>query len=271
MLQSPELRIDDETTLREYLLGRLPSEGAEALESELLDDEDLFEKVRIVETELYDDFAAGRLSATDQRAFLSRYSGRAARSRFVFATTLHGRTAAMRIATFRPRAARIVLAAAAIAVVAIGLAYLRMRTETPVTNVRQIARDVEPVERPTAVVASPVPAIAFTVTLGASRAAGENTPLSIPADAATVELDVRLHAEDVYDSYAVDVRDKTGRSVWQQSDVRATTAADTRTIKALIPAARLPAGTYEIAVSGRTGSAPAEELGFKSLEVRREQ
>ena len=67
-LQSPELKFDDETTLREYLLGRLSGERAEPLEAELLENEDLYEKVRIIETELYDDFSAGRLSATDRDA-----------------------------------------------------------------------------------------------------------------------------------------------------------------------------------------------------------
>lgn len=268
MLQSPELKFDDETTLREYLLGRLSGERAESLEAELLENEDLYEKVRIIETELYDDFSAGRLSATDQQAFLARYSGHAARSRFVFANTLHGRAAATRIATFRPRAARIVLAAAAIAVVAIGLAYVAMRRETPVTVPSQMARRVEP---PTVAVPAPARAIAFTITLGSTRAPGDANALSIPAGVATVELDVRLHAEDVYDSYAIDVRDVTGKSVWQQSGLRATAATDARTIEALVPAERLVAGSYEVAVSGTTGSAPSEDLGFQSLEVRREQ
>lgn len=268
MLQSPELKFDDESTLREYLLGRLPTESAESLESEMLENEDLFEKVRIIETELYDDFAGGRLSDTDQRAFLSRYSGHAARSRFVFATTLQGRTAATRIATFRPRASRIVLAAAAIAVVAIGLTFVSLRTEQPATTIPQTARTVEP---PAIAIPSPARTIAFTITLGTSRAPEKSNTLSIPADAAAVELDVRLHPEDVYDSYAVDVRDVTGKSVWQRSDLRATVAPDARNIEALVPADRLPAGTYEIAVSGTTGTATAEDLGFQSLEVRREQ
>lgn len=266
MLQSPELKFDDETTLREYLLGRLSGESAEPLEAELLENEDLYEKVRIIETELYDDFSAGRLSATDQQAFLARYSSHAARSRFVFAKTLHGRAAATRIATFRPRAARIVLAAAAIAVVAIGLAYVAMRRETPVTVPSQMTRRVEP---PTVTV--PARAIAFTITLGSTRAPGDADALSIPAGVTTVDLDVRLHAEDVYDSYAIDVRDVTGKSVWQQSGLRATATTDARTIEALVPAERLVAGSYEVAVSGTTGSAPAEDLGFQSLEVRREQ
>lgn len=267
MLQSPELRIDDEATLREYLLGRLGGEAAESLESELLEDEDLFEKMRIIETELYDDFAAGRLSSTDEQAFLPRSRGQAARSRFVFATTLHGRAAATRIATFRPRAARLVLAAAAIAVVAIGLAFVSLR-KTPVTVPPQTARTTEPA---TAAIPSPARAIALTITLGSSRSGAEKNILSIPDGTTNVELGVRLHAEDVYDTYEVDVRNVKGESIWQQSGLRAAAAADTRTIVAVVPADRMGAGTYEIAVSGTTGTAPAEDLGFQSLEVRREQ
>lgn len=268
MLQRPELRTDDETTLREYLLGRLPGEAAESLESELLENEDLFEKVRIIETELYDDFAAGRLSSTDQQAFLARSRSHAARSRFVFATTLQGRAAATRIATFRPRAARLVLAAAAIAVVAIGLAFVSMRTKVPVTAPPQTAGTTEPA--PVAI-HSPARAVAFTITLGSSRSGAEKNILSIPAGVTDVELVARLHAADVYDSYEVDVRNVTGESVWQQSNLHATATADARTLVALVPADRLRAGTYEIAVSGTTGTAPAEDLGFQSLEVRREQ
>lgn len=268
MLQSPELRIDDETTLREYLLGRLTGEAAESLESELLENEDLFEKMRIIETELYDDLAAGRLSSPDHQAFLARSRGPAARSRFVFATTLQGRAAATRIATFRPRASRLVLAAAAIAIVAIGLAFVSTRTKTPVTVAPKMARTTEPAA---VVTPSPARAIAFTITLGSSRSGAEKNVLSIPAGVTNVELGVRLHAQDVYDTYEVDVRNVTGQSVWKQSDLRATAAAASRTIGALVPADRLSAGTYEIAVSGATGTAPAEDLGFQSLEVRREQ
>jgi hypothetical protein len=269
MLQNPEPTFDDEAALRNFLLGRLSSQLAEPLEAEMLDSEELFERVKIVETELFDDFAAGRLSAADQKAFLSRYNGHAARSRYVFTNTLQARSAATTITSFRPRAARIVLAAAAIAVVAIGLAFVSMRRpELPTATPTQTAQSLEP-----APIAVPPLArtISFTITLGGTRASAGRNALSIPADAAHVQLGVRLHPEDVYDRYAIDVRDVRDRSVWQQSDLQATAAPGMRTVQTAIPADRLPGGTYEIAVSGVTGNGPADTLGFQSLEVRREQ
>lgn len=269
MLQNPQPTFDDEALLRDFLLGRLSSEVAEPLEAEILESEELYEKMQIVETELFDDFAAGRLTAADQRAFLSRYSDHAARSRFVFANTLQARTAATRIASFRPRAARIVLAAAAIAVVAIGLAFVSMRRpELPVMTPTQTARSLEP-----APIAVPPLArtISFTIALGGTRASAGPNVLSIPADTAHVQFGVRLHPEDVYERYAIEIRNVRDRSVWQQSDLRATAAPETRTVQTAVPADLLPAGTYEIAVSGVNGNGPAEDLGFQPLEVRREQ
>ena len=269
MLQNPELTFDDEAVLRDFLLGRLRPELAEPLEAEMLESEELYERMRIAETELFDDFTAGRLSAADEKAFRTRYHGHAARSRFVFANTLQSRTAATRIATFRPRAARIVLAAAAVTLVAIGLTFVSLRRpELPTVTPTQTAHSLDP-----APIAVPPLArtVSFTITLGGTRTAAERNILSIPADAAHVQLAVRLHPADVYDRYAIEVRDVRDRSVWQQPDLGATAAPGSRTVQTAIPADRLPAGRYEIAVRGMTGDRTSEDLGFQSLEVRREQ
>lgn len=269
MLQKPELTFDDEAVLRDFLLGRLPSDRAESLESEMLESEELYEKVQIAETELFDDFAAGRMSAPDQKAFLARYHGHTARSRFVFASTLQSRMAVMKVAAFHPRTARMVLAAAAITLVAIGLAWVSMsRPELPTVTPTQTAQTLEPAP---SVVPPLAGSISFTISLGGTRASTDGSTLLIPPDTATVQLGVALHPEDAYERYAIDVRDAGDRSVWKQSDLQASVAPGTRTVRTAIPADLLPVGTYELAVSGVTGNDASEDLGFQSLEVRRGQ
>jgi hypothetical protein len=59
----------DDTTLRRYLLGELPETEMEALEHEYFTDPDVLSRVRGIEDDLIDDYAAGVLSPHAREAF----------------------------------------------------------------------------------------------------------------------------------------------------------------------------------------------------------
>jgi hypothetical protein len=63
----------DDGGLRRYLLGLLPEVEAEALEEAYLAQPEVWERVRGVEDDLLDDYAADRLGEDEKRAFEARY------------------------------------------------------------------------------------------------------------------------------------------------------------------------------------------------------
>ena len=62
-----------EPAIRRYLLGLLPEAEAEALEDAYLGDPEVLARVRAVEDDLLDDYAAGRLTRDETGHFESRY------------------------------------------------------------------------------------------------------------------------------------------------------------------------------------------------------
>jgi hypothetical protein len=68
------MRLDlDDGRIRRYLLGLLPEPEAEALEQAYFARPDMLERVRAVEDDLLDDYAADRLGAGEKEPFESRY------------------------------------------------------------------------------------------------------------------------------------------------------------------------------------------------------
>ena len=70
-----QLRTDGvpDETLRLYLLGRLNDDERLRLDERLLLENKLAERIVLLESELTDDYAAGRLDATEQEAFVKRF------------------------------------------------------------------------------------------------------------------------------------------------------------------------------------------------------
>ncbi|HET8647449.1 MAG TPA: hypothetical protein VFO85_18265, partial [Vicinamibacteria bacterium] len=86
------MRDPDEAGIRRYLLGQLPEGQAELVEEGYLASPEVFQRVRGVEDDLLDDYAAGRLTAEDRAAFEARYlAAPALRQRVEAARALRGR------------------------------------------------------------------------------------------------------------------------------------------------------------------------------------
>ena len=247
----------NDSELRAYLLGRLPEADAGRIEERLLEDEEFFLILRSLEDDLHDEHARGRLDAADSEAFLARYAGQADRRAFARALSKRGsRPTVVPIS----RGQWLPLAAAAALVVAIG----------GITLLPQRRVEPEPVRTPVAAGPSTaVAAPAVVLTLGASRAGAATPEVTLVPNVTTVPLLVRLDPEDRFDRYSVELRSAASdRVVWRDADLRASTEAGDRVLRAAVPRSLLGAGAYELAVRGQSGAAPAEDLGFVTLRVR---
>ena len=87
--------------------------------------------------------------------------------------------------------------------------------------------------------------------------------MTLPAGTGVVVLNVRLEPGARFDRYAVEVRGAGDRAVWSGADLTAETVSGNLIVSARIPAAALPAGSYELAVRGG-----GTDLGFLPLTVR---
>lgn len=63
----------EQQTIREYLLGQLPSEQQSQFEARLLSDDDVFEELEIVEDELVDEYLHAQLTDEDRQSFESYF------------------------------------------------------------------------------------------------------------------------------------------------------------------------------------------------------
>lgn len=72
-VRSERTPIESDETLRLYLLCRLEENERLRIDERLLDDNELAERITLVESELTDDYAAGRLDTSDHEAFAKTF------------------------------------------------------------------------------------------------------------------------------------------------------------------------------------------------------
>lgn len=238
-----------DSALRQFLLGLASPEAAERIENRLLEDDELFAALQSAEDDLFDGFSRGRMTPDERTRFLERFGHHADRLRFAAALARGSAPARVPAIAKRPW---IPLAAAALLVLAAGTIFMRLEAPAPVPAP----------QRQTATPAQPA-AFAITLALGASRAPGAASPVTIPAGTAEVVLNVRLDPDDRYDTYALELRGAGDRQVWSGARLKASTVDGQLTVSARIPVAALPAGSYELAVRG--GST---DLGYVPMTVR---
>ena len=240
---------DPEDLYRRYLLGRLSDEDAERLEDAMLGDDDVYQLVRSAEDDVIDEIASGRLSAHDTEVFLKKHPDVGHRVAFARALAMRANVVSMPSRRWMIPAA----VAASVAVASLMLFFPREREQAPPAPV--VARRVAPQVAAQVVVA--------TIAIGGSRSEEQTPSVEIPADAAAVELHVRIDPADIYENYSVTVG-----SHESSAEVR-TTAEGDRFVTARIPARVLADGRSEVSVRGESAGGQAETLGFTTLEVRR--
>jgi hypothetical protein len=248
-----------DAVLRAYLLGKLAETEVERLETQLLQDAELFSRMETAEDDLFDAFARGVLDAGDRAKFLERFGGD--RARLQFAGALARRASAGRIVSFAPRQWMPLAIAASLMIVA-GVMLFPRQPDSVADSA------VTPVVAPAPAPAGPVTA-RVSLVLGTSRAAGAAVKAAIARDASTVDIRIQLNAADRFAQYGVELRSQTDLIIWGDATMKAVTENGELVIHAIVPADKLPAGSYEVAVRGGASATALEDLGFSTLEVSR--
>ena len=249
-----------EAAVRAYLLGKLTDSEAELVEARLLEDADLFSRMETAEDDLFDAFARGNLDQDERARFLEKFGADHTRRRFAEAFVT--RTSSRKVVPFVQRR-WVELAAAACLVIMAGAAWLE---HVPVSDQAPLA-----LRRTTSAPVAPAPMTShFVLALGASRAAAGPAKVALDNAATTVDFGIRLNPADKYAAYAAQIRSQTDLIIWGDV-VQPSTEGGDLVVHALIPADRLPAGTYEIAVRGGPNASSLDDLGFVTIEVSRIQ
>jgi len=297
---------DHDEHLRQFLLGRLETEERSRLEERLIREEDLFETVEAVEADLLDDYAHDRL-APEEREQVAHHlaSSPQGRSRLALIRGL-GKIADEkegRVISFpsaRRKLSRFERAAAMAAMLTIAVlgSWLAIQTPEPVRP-PQVAQQIPAPAAPPAPAPAqdrPVPPVVVpppSVDVIAESTPPETTPAPLPAAPLVIQLALTtLRGEEMIPEKNVppgteriqlhlqlDEADKAGYASFQAivrgagPELRAAglepSEIDGRWSLVVELDPQIPAGMYEVEVSGVTDSGSVEQISYKSLEIQR--
>lgn len=262
-------------TLRQYLLGTLPEAARQPVEERLLTDRPFFEELLAAEDELIDEYLAGTLSPAAIESFTGHFLQSDERqSKLQFARAFrryvaaHAPVAAAEPAPEPeldsplmpgptpvppPAADRWSLRAffsrhnpgwafalvAALLVVVAGITWLAALRPRP---------------------HGPGRVVAISLTPGLVRAAGTGAQLVLMPGTDTAELHLELSAAE-YPGYRADVQTAEGRTVYTAADLKPTTVEGRRVIVVQVPGEALPAGDYQLRLSGTNPGGNPEPAG----------
>jgi hypothetical protein len=273
--------------IRAYLLAQLDESSLAEAEERLLTDDVFARELEVVETELVDDYATGRLSPADRAAFEHVASERPRlQERVAFARTLAQRSAG----EVSPRTTRRtwLAVAAAVACLATGAwlvwqlgaadrsAPLSVESPTPAPAPsdppaatpgppdRQVQAP-PPTPAPQVPVQRATPPV-FAVLLSPAMTRGTAPQVvRVPAGVARVLLRVPVAAGETYRTFRLTLRNEDDRVVARADTVRPTPA---RELELLVDAARLPERA-ELHVEGLDGVGQPTDLAYLPLDIRR--
>jgi hypothetical protein len=278
----------DDELLRGYLLGDLPEEEAEGVESRLLAEDDLFELSEAVEADLLAACARGELSAEESERVLRRLAASpSGRERLALARALNalaGAPAATVLPFARPAAppSRATFRWAALAagvLVAAGLSWVALESRHGGESAPWIAHErpapANPVAPPPetqaqATAPAPIPPpkpvqSVFQLALTSLRGSEATETLRI-RPGSDVELRISVEGMEDLKSFRLAVRNRRRETVWEGT-LEPTTRQGVRVLVIDLPAGRLPTGHYEIAARGLAPGREAEELSPLEFEL----
>jgi hypothetical protein len=248
-----------------YLLGDLPEEAAEELESACFSDDSLFAALCAVERELIHAYLRDSLTGPRRERFEAAYLHSPARARRLAAEREWFEAARLMSSTKRRGAAGslseavrkllrgggpvlrfALLSAPVVAIVAFG--WLAFRSARIEHEFQEIRADAE------ARTAQSQPLLAFVLTPGSTRGAAGPQRLAIPTAAARVELDLYLGDTQRLPAYQATLLTADDAQVW--SSLSAPTGNE---VKVLVPTAALPRQDYKLLLQapGASGSTVA--------------
>ena len=221
--------------LRAYLLGALPETDRQALEEQIFCDEAAYEEMLDCENDLLDDYARGRLDPEARKSFEEVLAAGGGRPRVLFSRAM-AVVPRRRRTTFSWRMA----VAAGIAAIAAGCAFW-----FAIQN-RELRSEMAHLRSQPA-----APPVVASLTLAGPTTRGATIPLlRLPRGAEIARIE--LEAEPGRQAYQLELLG-AGKRVWAASGLPATGSG---TIVAIVPAALLRTGDYEMLVSAAGPSAP---------------
>ncbi|MBL8168425.1 MAG: hypothetical protein JNJ50_09740 [Acidobacteria bacterium] len=291
--------------IRQYLLGALPEPEQTALENEYLNDDERFEQMLAVETELVDGYVRGTLTGRDLQQFEAHYLAhpdRRARTRF--AQALHNKLNQQAAALAERPAQQIswwqklqdlvqlgnlqlgLASAAALLLLSIGIgAFFLLRrdeTDTQYTAVTETPSPlpsvvVQPSVQPTP--ASPSPSVpekprtvfaSLVLVAGGLRSETQTTTprLSLAPEVDYARLQVKIRRQG-YPSYRASLSFGAGAEVWQKQGLKSNVRDAEEVITLTIPASQLAAGDYILTLRGVTKAGEVEDVSKSSFQIER--
>lgn len=289
--------------MRRYLLGALPEPEQTALEAEYLNDDDRFEQMVAVESDLVDGYVRGRLNARERRQFEDHYLAHPdRRERAAFAQALRAkldqhaeRTAGergswlQRIRDFfqfgNMQLGMASAMAAALLALGIGAAYFLSRSGNHQQQVAMTETQAPPSPpvtpgpsvQPTA--AAPSPAVpdkprsvfaSLVLVAGGLRGESETaTPrLTLAPNVDYARLQVRIRRQG-YPAYRASLRLAGGAEVWTEQRIKSTFRGGEEIITLTIPAGKLAAGDYLLTLRGVNADNEVDEVSKSLFRVER--
>lgn len=268
---------EETRALKEYLLGQLTPERGAPLEERLLTDRAFYEELSAAEDELIDLYLEGDLDAADRAAFESHFLSAPERQRKInFARALRRYVATEAAAPAeavedaadpqaeappeapppelgptplrrnrfpmlfarRPALAFSLAAALLVSVAAVSWLAVGRRTSQSPRNV-----------------------YAVTLTTGLTRDSGETRRVTPPDGADTLRLRLELPADADYASYRFELQTPEGRTVHTGDHLKPAETDGRPAVEADVPTELLPAGDYQLKLSGLSTGGDAEPVG----------
>lgn len=276
-----------------YLLGQLPDAEAECLDETSVVEDDVAERLRMVEDDLVDAYLAGTLDRATRERFESYYlasplrrSKVAAARRFLDAVD-RAPEAPTRSRWFAWRVgARLPLIAAAVVLLAVGFAVEDLRLRQQVNNarrneatlsgeIRSLARELDEQRGANAAARSALERLRAArtaptalVLLPQTRAVGPIPTIAVPAAAAVVTFELRLDASD-FSRYRVALKDPaTGGTVWRSEPLKPGALNQWPAIAVAVPANVLRPQHYSFELVGLSSSA-SDTLAAYTFQIER--
>jgi hypothetical protein len=261
-------RDPDDGALRSYLLGLQTEEEAAALEEAYFARADVLERLRAVEDDLLDDYAAGRLEAGDKAAFERRYlASGPLRERVATARALRDAVAQRRPgsagAAGPSRWGFALGIAAAVVLVVLGASLLPRRPPQSASGSGGVSETPVPSSPAPSLVPGPTPPVGpaasrvAVLALSPVRLRGRDGTAVLQIPARTDEVVLELEGDPGLvprpgSGFDAAIKTVEGREVWRGE---ARTGDDARRPSLLavarVPVGRLAAGDYLLTLSAR--------------------
>jgi hypothetical protein len=135
---------------------------------------------------------------------------------------------------------------------------------------QQLAQQTETARERERQVSSPASFFSFLLTPGLVRGADSMKRLSLPLTASQVRLQLKSQRPASYQSYRAVLQTLDGRELWSRNLARSGLIAPGQTIMVSLPAKRLPAGDYILALRGQTPDGKVEEIDEYYFSVVRQ-